>query len=117
MPKINPDPKNKTVSVNPLVFKGFNLDLDGDQISVSAPAGDDAKEEIKDKMLPSKNLLSVRSFSPLYVPSNEAALGMYQASSEDNKNAPVHFDSEADVIKAFNEGKLGVGDRVTIKNK
>jgi hypothetical protein len=117
MPKINADPKNKTVSVNPLVFKGFNLDLDGDQISVSSPAGDEAKEEIKEKMLPSKNLLSVRSFTPLYTPSNESALGIYQASSEDNKNEAKHFDTDADVIRAFNAGHLGVGDRVIVKNK
>ena len=38
------------------------------------------KEEIKEKMLPSRNLLSVRSFTPLYTPSNEAALGIFQMS-------------------------------------
>jgi biotin carboxyl carrier protein len=117
MPKINPDPKNKTVSVNPLVFKGFNLDLDGDQVSVSTPAGEDAKEEIKEKMLPSKNLLTIKSFSPIYVPSNEAALGLYQASTEDNKNEPVHFDTEQEAINAYQNGQLHVGDRVKIKNK
>lgn len=117
MSKINPDPKNKTVSVNPLVFKGFNLDLDGDQVTVSSPAGDEAKEEIKEKMLPSKNLLSVRSFSPIYTPSNESALGIYQASSEDNKNEAQHFDTEQDVINAFNQGKIAIGDRVIVKNK
>lgn len=116
-PKINADPKNKTVSVNPLVFKGFNLDLDGDQISVSAPASEDAKEEIKDKMLPSKNLLSVRSFAPIYSPSNEAALGLYMASTVDNKNKPHEFNSEHEVIQAFNQGKLDPGDRIIIKGK
>ena len=117
MPKLNPDPKNKTIAVNPLVFKGFNLDLDGDQTNISAPAGDDAKEEIKDKMLPSRNLLSVRNFAPIYTPSNESALGLYQASTEDNKNKAQHFDSELAVVHAFNNGKLNAGDRVIIKKK
>ncbi len=114
IPKMNPDPKNKTVSVNPLVFKGFNLDLDGDQISVGTPAGDKAKEEVKEKMLPSKNLLTVRGFSPLYTPSNESALGLYQMSTEDNKNKAQHFASQEEVINAFNQGKLSVGDHVII---
>lgn len=114
MSKINPDPKNKTISVNPLVFKGFNLDLDGDAISVGLPAGDDAKQEIKDKMLPSKNLLSVRSFSPIYTPSNEAALGLYQLSTVDNKNKPVKFNTEHDAINAFHKGEISAGTRVTI---
>lgn len=114
-PKINPDPKNKTVSVNPLVFKGFNLDLDGDQVSVSTPAGDDAKEEIKEKMLPSKNLLSVRSFSPIYSPSNEAALGLYQMSSEKAETPARKFKSEKEAIKAFHNGEVNIGDRVIIE--
>lgn len=116
LPKMNADPKNKTVSVNPLVFKGFNLDLDGDQISVGIPASDAAKEEIKQKMLPSRNLLTVRGFSPLYTPSNEAALGLYQMSTEDNNNKPIHFKTEADAIAAFNTGKVSVGDRIVIGN-
>jgi len=115
MPKINANPKNKTISVNPLVFKGFNLDLDGDQTNVSAPAGDDAKEEIKEKMLPSKNLLSVRAFSPIYMPSNESALGIYQMSTEDKKNKATEYNSEQEVVNAFNAGQLDVGDRVKIK--
>lgn len=115
MAKINPDPKNKTLAVNPLVFKGFNLDLDGDQATISAPAGDDAKEEIKEKMLPSKNLLSVRGFNPIYTPSNESALGIYQMSTEDNKNKPITFASEEDAVAAFHAGKVGVGDRYVIK--
>ena len=115
MTKINPDPKNKTLSVNPLVFKGFNLDLDGDQCNISAPASEDAKEEIKAKMLPSKNILSVRGFSPIYTPSNESALGIYQMSTEDNKNKPIEFKSEKEAIAAFHDGKVSVGDRYVIK--
>lgn len=115
MTKLNADPKNKTLVVNPLLFKGFGLDLDGDQTNISAPANDDAKEEIKEKMLPSKNLLSVRSFNPMYVPSNEAALGLYQLSTEDNKNKPLEFKSEEEAIQAFHDGRAHPGDRVIIK--
>jgi hypothetical protein len=115
MTKLNADPKNKTLVVNPLLFKGFTLDLDGDQTNISAPANDDAKEEIKEKMLPSKNLLSVRSFSPMFVPSNESALGLYQLSTEDKKNKPLEFNSEEDALKAFHNGQAHPGDRIVIK--
>ena len=116
IPKINPDPANKTVSVNPLVFKGFNLDLDGDQISVGVPASDQARDEIKEKMLPSKNLLTVRGFSPLYTPSNEAALGMYQMSTEREDNKPVHFDNTQQVLDAYNQGKVNIGTQIIVKH-
>lgn len=115
MPKLNADPKNTTISVNPLVFGSMTLDLDGDQVNINVPAGEKDKEEIKELMLPSKNILSVRSFTPMYKPSNEAALGMFQMSTEDKKNKPIVFKSEQEVVNAYNSGKLDVGDRVQIK--
>ncbi len=114
MPKLNADPKNKTIAVNPLVFKGFNLDLDGDQVNIGVPAGHDAKEEVKDRMLPSRNLFSVRNFTPIYVPSNEAALGLFQASYEDNKNESKKYKSDEHVIRDFHAGILNAGDRVDV---
>ena len=36
----NPDPKDKTIKLNPLVFKSFNADNDGDQLNISIPAGE-----------------------------------------------------------------------------
>ncbi len=112
--KPNPDPKDATIRLNPLVFKSFNADSDGDQLGISVPAGDKAKEEIKAKMLPSTNLLSARTFTPTYFPTNEAALGLFQASHEDKKNKPIKFETEAEVIKAYEEGKLDIGDRVDV---
>ncbi len=66
-------------------------------------------------MLPSKNILTVRGFNPIYTPSNESALGIYQMSTMDNKNKPVEFKSEEDAIKAFHNGHIGIADRVIIK--
>ena len=66
-------------------------------------------------MLPSKNLLTIKHFGPMFTPSNEAALGLYQLSSEDNKNTPKHFNSEKEAIDAYHRNELQVGDRVIIK--
>ena len=112
--KPNPDPKDKTIKLNPLVFKSFNADNDGDQLNINVPASDEARLEIIEKMLPSKNLLSPKTFGPMYVPGNEAALGLFQMSTEDNKNEPKKYKTEEDVIKDFQAGKLDVGDRVEI---
>lgn len=113
--KPNPDPKDTSVKLNPLVFKPFGADSDGDQLGISVPAGEAAKEEVKQKMLPSQNIINPKNFKPAYVPSNEAALGLFQASIEDNKNTPIKFKSEQEVIDAFQKGKLAVGDRVEIE--
>jgi hypothetical protein len=112
--KMNPDPKDFSIKLNPLVFKGFGGDSDGDQLNVQLPAGDDAKEEIKEKLLPEKNLIYHRTFNPIYTPSNEAATGLFAASYEDNKNKPHHYNSSQEVVRDFLAGKLDIGDRVDL---
>lgn len=112
--KPNADPKDKTLKLNPLVFKSFNADNDGDQLNINIPASEQARQEVIDKMLPSKNLLSPKNFGPVYQPSNEAALGLFQASTENNKNKPIKFATEADAIRAFDQGKVSTGDVIEI---
>ena len=110
----NPNPKDKTLKLNPLVFKGFGADNDGDQLNIHVPATEEARKEVLEKMLPSKNLLSAKSFSPVLVPSNEAALGLYSLSTEKNKNVPKKFKSNEAVLKSYNAGHLHEGDQVEI---
>lgn len=112
--KTNPDPKDFSIKLNPLVFKGYGGDSDGDQLNVQLPASEDAKEEIKEKLLPEKNLIYHRTFSPIYTPSNEAATGLFAASFEDNKNTPKKYSSAQEVVRDFLAGKLDVGDRVEV---
>lgn len=112
--KPNADPKDMTIKISPLVYKGMTADNDGDQLNVHLPATYEAKEEIKEKMMPSSNLISPRSFSPMFTPSNEAALGLYLASTENNKKETKKFKNEQEALAAFKMGKVGVGDNVEI---
>lgn len=112
--KANPDPKDFSIKLNPLVFKGYGADSDGDQLNVQVPASDDAKEEVKEKLLPEKNLIYHRTFSPIYTPSNEAAVGLFAASYEDNKNKPMKYANRKDVLRDFFAGKLDIGDRIDL---
>jgi hypothetical protein len=112
--KMNPDPKDFSLKLNPLVFKGYGGDSDGDQLNIQLPASDDAKEEVKEKLLPEKNLIYHRTFSPIYTPSNEAATGLFAASFEDKKNTPQKYNSAQEVVRDFLAGKLDIGDRVDI---
>jgi DNA-directed RNA polymerase subunit beta' len=112
--KMNPDPKDFSIKLNPLVFKGYGGDSDGDQLNVQLPATEEAKEEIKEKLLPEKNLIYHRTFQPIYTPSNEAATGLFAASFEDKKNKPIKYNSAQEVVRDFLAGKLDVGDRVEV---
>jgi hypothetical protein len=112
--KANPDPKDFSIKLNPLVFKGYGADSDGDQLNVQVPASDEAKEEVKDKLFPEKNLIYHRTFSPIYTPSNEAAVGLFAASYEDKKNKPTHYTNADQVVSDFLAGKLDIGDRIEL---
>jgi DNA-directed RNA polymerase subunit beta' len=112
--RANPDPKDFSIKLNPLVFKGYGADSDGDQLNVQVPAGDAAKEEVKEKLFPEKNLIYHRTFSPIYTPSNEAAVGLFAASYEDKHNKPIHYSSDSQVVADFMAGKLDIGDNVDI---
>ena len=112
--KPNPNPKDFSIKLNPLVFKGYGADSDGDQLNVQIPASEDAKEEVKEKLLPEKNLIYHRTFSPIYTPSNEAAVGLFAASYEDKKNNPIKYQSSQEVLKDFFAGKLDIGDRISL---
>jgi hypothetical protein len=112
--KANSEKGDHSLKMNPLVYKGLGADNDGDQLNINIPASEDARKEVIEKMLPSKNLLGPASFAPMYVPSNEASLGLFQLSTEDKKNTPKHYKTEAEVLKAFEKGELMPGDNVKI---
>jgi len=112
--KMNSDPKDTSIKLNPLLSKGFAYDLDGDALTYFVPSSEKAKDEIKNKMLPSKNLLFPRNFGPAYIPSNESALGLYQASTLNNKNNPRKFNNVDEVRKAYEKGELHLGDNVLL---
>jgi hypothetical protein len=110
----NPNPKDKTLKLNPLVFRGFGADNDGDQLNIHIPATEAARKEVLEKMMPSKNLLSAKSFSPILIPSNESALGLYSLSTEKNNKAVKKFKTETEVVRAYQQGHLTEGDHIEI---
>lgn len=113
--KPNAHKRDKTIKLNPLVFKGLAADNDGDQLNINVPASEEAKQEVIDKMLPSKSLLSPKTFQPMFVPSNESALGLYQMSTETSSAVGVQsYKTQKDVVDAFHQGKLHIGDRVKV---
>ncbi len=112
--KPNADPKDKTIKLNPLVFKSFGADNDGDQLNVNVPASEEARLEVRDKMLPSRNLLSPKGFQPMYTPSNESALGLFQLSTSHSTEKPLIYKSESEVVEDWKKGKLNIADNVQI---
>lgn len=113
-PLLNEDSKDTTIKLNQLIYKGMGADADGDAVGLHVPASDAAKEEIKEKMLPSTNIMSSKTFSPIHIPSNEAALGLYDLSTKKSDRTIKKFKNIDEIEKAYHAGELALDDNVEI---
>ena len=103
------------MQVSPLIVKGFNADFDGDAMQFHVPTDNEAAKEALERMLPSRNLLSPADFkTPVHVPSNEYAGGLYHASTSRSKRAKRIFRNKADAMAAYARGDLDVSDTIHI---
>lgn len=109
--------KGDVLKVSPLVVGGFGADFDGDAMQYHVPISESAREEALDKMLPSRNLISAANFKVHYAPSQEYVGGLYEASARiDKQNKPLVFATKADAVRAYKQGRIGIGRRVEILN-
>jgi len=93
---------------------GFTLDHDGDNMNFHVPATQEAVDEAKEKMLPSKNLLSTNDFKVHLLPRQEYLMGLYLATQEAKKKEPRRFATSKDAMQAVMRGELGMTDPVVI---
>ena len=73
---------DKVIKVHPLICAPFNADFDGDQMAVYVPISDEARQEIFDKFLITKNLISPADESLTTTPSQDVILGVYSLTSD-----------------------------------
>ncbi len=106
--------KGDVLKVSPLVVGGFGADFDGDAMQYHVPTTDEAKQEAMEKMLPSRNLMAVSNFKAHYKPTQEYVGGLYEATAREDNNKPMTFATVADAIRAYQQGRIGIGRKVEI---
>lgn len=98
---------DNVIKIHPLVCSGFNADFDGDQMAVYIPVSEEAKEEIKEKFLSTKNFTNPANESLTTVPSQDIILGIYAMTSHRIKDLEnkVEFKGKeiTEGLKLFNE--------------
>ncbi len=95
---------------------GWGADFDGDAMNVHVPVSDDADKDVLEKMLPSKNLYSAKTMSIHMKPEQISLLGLYRATAAADKQPPVVFKSEAEVIAAYSRGEITPNTPVIIRS-
>ena len=107
--------KGDVMTVSPLVVGGFGADFDGDAMQFHVPSTHEAAQEALQKMLPSRNLFSAAQFNRVqYKPSQEYVGGLYEASARVENQPPAVFATVNDALKAYRQGRIGVGRKVRI---
>jgi DNA-directed RNA polymerase subunit beta' len=106
------------VRMSPLVLKPYGADADGDTLQFHVPTKQREIDNILDKMLPSRNLISPRDMQSVnYEPRMEFIAGLNEASrAKADDREPVVFHSERDVINALRRGEITSKTPVKIVN-
>jgi hypothetical protein len=106
------------MQVSPTIVKGFNADFDGDAMQFHVPMLEDARKEMIERMLPSRNLLSLSDFnSPVHAPANEYVAGLYHATAGRSKRALQIFRNIQELREAHARGSVNLDDPVKILEK
>ena len=110
--------EGKALQIHPLVCTAFNADFDGDQMAVHVPLTSEAVDEAENIMLSAKNLLKPATGEPVVTPSQDIVLGGYYMTSIDNtpKDKILHFSSKAEVLLAYNVGRITLGTKIKVKD-
>jgi len=108
--------RGHTLQVSPLTTSGYGADFDGDAEQFHVPVTDEAVEETKNKLLPSRNLINVKNFDVHYVPGQEFLDGLFRATNPGDAKAgsPRTFRNARDVERAYRRGEIDVNSRVKI---
>ncbi len=102
----------RAIKIPPLVVKGFGADFDGDTMTVHVPILPDAVREAH-AMLPSNNLYNPGTGKVMIQPQNEAALGLFQMSSDPEKRKEIVASLPAELQDKYKDkvlNKHGLGD-------
>lgn len=109
--------KGNSLQLSPMVHAGFGADYDGDQMNFAVPATEEARVEARDKLLPSKILLSAKDYkTPVHMPSQQYVGGIYAATRPAKADKQVRiFASKRDAMEALDEGTLDIDDPIIIR--
>jgi DNA-directed RNA polymerase subunit beta' len=106
--------EGKAIQIHPLVCTAFNADFDGDQMAVHVPLTEEARQEARNLMLSTNNLLKPATGQPVAKPDKDIAWGcFYMSTLLESENGKVRtFGNVKDAIYAYQAGKIGLRDKI-----
>jgi len=105
----------KAIGVNPFVVSGFNMDFDGDAVSLHVPVREESRKEAF-KLMPSNNLFSPQDNSLVHKPSMEVIVGLNVLTRE-GKSTNKKYTSDKQALDAYKDGFISMNDMITVGGK
>lgn len=109
--------EGEAIRIHPLVCKAFNADFDGDQMAVHVLLTDEAIQEGIDKMMSSKNIISIANGKLLANPSKDMLLGFFLMTDIEERKNPKLFGTFDDAIKAYNRRDITANEEIIAKGR
>lgn len=104
---------DNVIKINPLVCSSFNADFDGDQMAVHIPISIESRNEFKNILLSSNNILSPSNGEITIIPSQDIILGIYYSTNILNnlENKKIFYNFN-DVKFAYNSGFIKLNTEI-----
>lgn len=104
------------IRVNTFITEGMNADFDGDTMSVHAPSTPEAVKDVREKMMASKMLWSIKDRDKTMAnPKHEQIIGLNLAGQPGGQDH--RFDTEDEAMKAIESGQVDLNDNIEIGNE
>ena len=104
----------KTITVNPFMEDGQNLDYDGDALQVHLPVTEGAVNDSKKMLLSNNTLGDKRKDQILAYPKHEAIAGIHKALNDKPTGRLYKFDSVRDALSAYRRGEVKPNDEIEV---
>ena len=100
--------EDKTIGLNILHLPGYAADFDGDALMSYVPMTQEAIQEAKDKLLPSRHLSDARIGygKSMFAPGHEAILGSVHLTRPDTTQKVHSFATEQEALAALQAGHI-----------
>jgi DNA-directed RNA polymerase subunit beta' len=111
--------EGKAIQIHPMVCPSFNADFDGDQMAVHVPLTEEAKEEVKTKMMSTSNLLKPATGQPIMRPDKDVAWGIYYMTMvippQKGREKPLAFLDEKEAVLAYRMRKIDLREKILVR--
>lgn len=97
---------DNAIGVPYFTLKGQGADFDGDQVNVHVPSSQEALDEVKEKLLPSKALWFTGDFETHLEPVQDYLAGLYLASIPNERETVRTFTTADDAKAAYARGEI-----------